>query len=53
MSDGSGLVNDGDFKLLNARGDDEFVFDENGNLYLMDEVLLNILLSFKKVQAWE
>jgi len=38
-------------KRLNAKEDDEFVFDELGNLYLLDDVLTNLLLSFKRVTA--
>ena len=48
MTDASAVArNNDDTRLLDARGDDEFVFDEQGNLYLLDEVLMQILLNYK------
>ena len=40
-----------DINLLNAREDEDLVFDEMGNLYLMDEVIVNIMLNFRRLQA--
>lgn len=46
-------TNDGDmdhdeFIKQNTKSEDELVFDELGNIYLLEDVLTNILVAYKR-----
>ncbi|CDW90792.1 UNKNOWN [Stylonychia lemnae] len=45
---GYGGYNEEDYKMMCTRDDDEIVFDELGNLYLLDDLILQLLVNFKK-----